>query len=80
MTDKTDKEEFEEMARQLDGEVVMLIQALDGHGGKLEDDYAEKVMRSQLEEIGDLVESMTHLLGSGEAISVTKPSELEGDE
>lgn len=65
------------MKDQLNQEVEMLNHAISGYREHLDEDYAGKVMRSQLEEIGNLVEQMSSEVGPGEAISVTDPSELE---
>lgn len=78
---KQDEEEFERMAEQLDNEIIQLGEVLDKFGDEMDRDYATKIMRSQLEEIGDLTESMSHKLGAGEVVSVTTPTDInEGDE
>jgi len=62
---------------RLDKEVYLLLQASEKRGQELDIDYAEQIMRGQLEEIANLTESLSNSIGSGEMISITKPSELE---
>lgn len=62
---------------RLDKEVYLLLQASEKRGQELDVEYAEQIMRGQLEEIANLTESLSNSIGSGEMISITKPSELE---
>lgn len=78
--DTIKQEELDAMFERLDHEVDLLYQAIDGRGEDMEAEYAEKVARSQLESVGEVVESMSEHIGEGEKISVTTPSQLEQDE
>lgn len=78
--DSIEEEELRTMFDRLDQEVDLLFQALEGTEGELEDEYGQKVARSQLESIGEIVEAMSQRVGAGEMISVTTPSQLEDDE
>jgi len=62
---------------RLDKEVYLLVQAADKRGEEMNIDYAEQIMRGQIEEIANLTESLSHSIGSGDSISITNPSELE---
>lgn len=80
MTDRDiERQELQAMFDRLDHEVDLLYQALDAEDQDMESDYAEKVVRSQLESIGEVVESMSTKVGDGEKISVTTPSQLGAD-
>jgi len=74
------QQELNEMFEQLDHEVDLLYQALEKRGAELEENYAEKIARSELENIGEVIEAMSQHLGNGEKISVTTPSQLEGSD
>lgn len=74
-----EKKELNEMLNRLNQEVDLLHQAIDESGKGMNEKYAEKVARSQLEDIGEVVESMSQHIGDGDKISVTTPSQL-GDE
>lgn len=63
-------------AGQIETEAKMLMEAVDARGIDIDEDYADKVIRSELEELGELVETMSEAVGQGQAISVTKPSDL----
>lgn len=62
---------------RLDKEVYLLTQVAEQRGSEMDKEYAEKVMRNQIEEIANLTESLSHSIGEGEMISITNPSELE---
>lgn len=72
-------EELDRIFNRLDSEVDLLYQALEARGGEMDKDYSDKVMRSQLESLGDSVEAMSQYLGDGEKIAVTTPSQLGKD-
>lgn len=70
------QEELNGMFDRLDHEVQLLYEALEGRGDDIEKEYADKVMRAQLENLGEVVEVMSKHLGDGEKVSVTTPSQL----
>jgi hypothetical protein len=72
-------EELDRIFNRLDSEVDLLYQALEARGSDMDEDYSDRVMRSQLESLGDSVESMSRYLGDGEKIAVTTPSQLGKD-
>jgi hypothetical protein len=80
--DKQDIEEDElnAMFQRLDSEVDLLYQALDDSGEDIDEEYSERVIRSQLESMGDVIEAMSRYVGDGEQISVTTPSQLGSQE
>lgn len=78
--DEIEEQELNSVFQRLDSEVDLLYQALEARGEDIDESYSDKVMRSQLESIGDTVESMSRYLGDGEKIAVTTPSQLgEGE-
>lgn len=79
--DKTEIEEQElnSVFNRLDSEVDLLYQALEARGEDMTKDYSDKVMRSQLESLGDTIESMSRYVGDGEKVAVTTPSQLGND-
>lgn len=77
--DKVKEEELKGMFDRLDHEVDILYQALYDRDESVDTEYAQKVIRSQLEDIGEVIESMSKNVGEGDAISVTTPSQIEGD-
>jgi len=72
-------EELDRIFSRLDSDVDLLYQALKARGSDMDKDYSDRVMRSQLESLGDSVESMSQYLGDGEKIAVTTPSQLGKD-
>lgn len=77
MVDSDLTSEDREAIDRLDKEAYLLQQIADKRGGEIDTEYAEKLMRAQVEEIANLTESLSNSIGSGESISITKPSELE---
>lgn len=73
------EQELRGMRDRLNHEVELLDQAAENRGVHIDEDYADRVLRGQLEEIASIVESMSEHVGEGEAISITTPSQLEGD-
>lgn len=78
--DTIKEEELRGMFERLDHEVDLLYQALEARGTDVDEEYSDKVMRSQLESIGEVTEAMTEHIGEGEALSITTPSQLNPDD
>lgn len=70
------QEDLNEIFEMLDTEVDILYGALNKRGGEFDTNYADKIIRGQLEDIAESIEAMSRTVGSGEAITPTTPSEL----
>jgi len=77
--DRTEIEQQELMGMfdRLDHEVDLLWEALNN--SNLDKEYREKVLRGQIENIGEVIEVMSEHIGEGEQISITTPSKIEQD-
>lgn len=76
-SEKIKQEELNELVNRLSSELELLDQAVNNRGGELNREYADKIIRAELEEMAPLIEAMSEMIGPGEAISVTSPSMLE---
>lgn len=72
--------ELEGMKKRLNHEVKLLNESIDGRGEDITTDYSDKISRAQLEQIADIVESMSEHIGDGEAISITTQLQLENND
>jgi len=71
--------ELEGMKDRLNHEVKLLNESIDGRGDDITEEYSDKISRAQLEQIANIVESMSEHIGNGEAISITTQLQLEND-
>lgn len=76
-----DKEEIREeelagMHDRLQHEASLLDKAMDARGEHVTEEYSDKVLRAQLETMGEVIESMSQHIGEGDAVSITTPSQL----
>ena len=71
--------ELEGMKDRLNHEVKLLNESIDGRGDNITEEYSDKIYRAQLEQIANIVESMSEHIGNGEAISITTQLQLEND-
>jgi hypothetical protein len=63
-------EEIHTLMNQMEHEIEILAHSVDNIDEDYEAEYSRKVMRSELQQIGDLVESFANVIGEGEAVSV----------
>lgn len=80
MSDTELTAEDKEAIEQLDKEVYLLRETSEKAGKEMDMKYAERVMRSQIEQIANLTEVLSNSIGNGEMESITKPSEIEGQQ
>lgn len=65
------QEELKSMVEQLEYEVELLAQAIHSNDTTFSEEESEMIARSELDQIGSLVESMSEKVGDGPAISVS---------
>lgn len=71
------EDEIDQMVQRLSDEVETLEMTTINKDVAVDEEYLERVARSQIETIAELVESMSEVIGEGEMISISSPSELE---
>jgi len=71
--------ELEGMKDRLNHEVKLLNESINGRDDDITEEYSDKISRAQLEQIANIVESMSEHIGNGEAISITTQLQLEND-
>ena len=77
--DSKQLEEIYSAMDQLEHEVKVLAHAVDDIDKDYDEEYARKIMRAELQEIGELIESFAEIVGEGEAISITTPELSDED-
>lgn len=72
MDEKDQKiEEIHALMTQIENEVEILAHSVDNIDRDYEEEYSRKIMRAQLQQLGELVESFSEVIDEGEAISVS---------
>lgn len=73
-------EEIETLMTQLEHEVEILAHSVDNIDRQYEEEYSRKVMRGQLQQMGELIEAFSEIIDEGEAISVASVPIVEEED
>jgi len=70
--------EVEAAISQIEKESELIKMAIDASGKEIEEEYAVKIVRSEIDEMADVLNAISEIVGKGEAVSVNVTQEPDG--
>lgn len=63
--------EVEAALSQIEKESELIKMAIDASGKEIEEEYAVKIVRSEIDEMADVLNAISEIVGKGETVSVS---------